>query len=230
VTEKRTIHKMTCITNCSTTNRTPTAAVAVMSLITFLLVGPLPESEAFTILGTNRNSRIQHWTGTCPSSSFLVPLSRTIVKTSLFAKSSKRSGAASRRSNAKTGISSNSSGGSSGTGFGQQPSSIANQKQTAKNDMVRQDAYEIYSRPAMYDLAFGYRNYEEEVKFLLDVHDKYCQFKNDKDGNEHDVDEHCNDGINVIELAAGPARHGVTALKNFQKRVNSCTAVDVSKE
>ncbi len=80
----------------------------------------------------------------------------------------------------------------------------------------------IYSRPALYDLAFGYRNYDEEVKFLLDVHEEYSTGENKN-----------SDGCNILELAAGPARHTITALRNNglgSVSVNSCTAVDLSED
>lgn len=84
----------------------------------------------------------------------------------------------------------------------------------------------IYSRPALYDLAFGYRNYEEEVNFLLDVHDKYSTIE-DSDSDSHG-------GRHILELAAGPARHTITALRQHgggsSARVQSCTAVDLSED
>eukprot|EP00554_Chaetoceros_debilis_P001677 CAMPEP_0194082762 /NCGR_PEP_ID=MMETSP0149-20130528/8189_1 /TAXON_ID=122233 /ORGANISM="Chaetoceros debilis, Strain MM31A-1" /LENGTH=414 /DNA_ID=CAMNT_0038764993 /DNA_START=31 /DNA_END=1275 /DNA_ORIENTATION=- len=84
----------------------------------------------------------------------------------------------------------------------------------------------IYSRPALYDLAFGYRNYEEEVNFLLDVHDKYSTI---------DEDNKSESGRHILELAAGPARHTITALRQHgggssSSRVQSCTAVDLSED
>jgi SAM-dependent methyltransferase len=72
----------------------------------------------------------------------------------------------------------------------------------------------IYSLPALYDLAFGYRNYEEEVDFLLQAH------------------EDCTSAApqTVLELAAGPARHSLTALTIEDTPVKSVTAVDLSPE
>jgi SAM-dependent methyltransferase len=72
----------------------------------------------------------------------------------------------------------------------------------------------IYSLPALYDLAFGYRNYEEEVDFLLYAH------------------EMCTAAApqSVLELAAGPARHSLTALTMEDALIKSVTAVDLSPE
>lgn len=74
----------------------------------------------------------------------------------------------------------------------------------------------IYSMPAMYDLAFGYRNFEEEVNFLLKAHEKYspCGEKPKR----------------VLELAAGPARHSITALSLPDTPVRAVTALDSSPE
>jgi SAM-dependent methyltransferase len=77
----------------------------------------------------------------------------------------------------------------------------------------------IYSRPALYDLAFGYRNYEDEVDFLLSSHEKYSSGKNINGAS-----------VNLLELAAGPARHTITALRNYSSKVASCTAVDLSRD
>ncbi|KAG7354146.1 type 11 methyltransferase [Nitzschia inconspicua] len=67
--------------------------------------------------------------------------------------------------------------------------------------------------PALYDLAFGYRNYEEEVEFLIEQH----QLLHDGKAPQR-----------VLELAAGPARHCLTALQ--QSYVPAATALDVSSE
>lgn len=68
-------------------------------------------------------------------------------------------------------------------------------------------------------MAFGYRNYEEEVRFLLSSHEKYSTGENIN-----------GDAINILELAAGPARHTITALRNYSSKVSSCTAVDLSSD
>lgn len=71
----------------------------------------------------------------------------------------------------------------------------------------------IYSLPALYDLAFGYRNYEEEVDFLIEQHQLLHQGRAPQ---------------NVLELAAGPARHSLTALQ--LSYISAATAVDTSLE
>ena len=76
----------------------------------------------------------------------------------------------------------------------------------------------IYSMPPLYDLAFGYRNYEEEVDFLLHVHDKYSSISN-------------KDDLRVLELAAGPARHSLSALsEHTPSEVHSVVALDRSQD
>eukprot|EP00557_Chaetoceros_sp_GSL56_P012411 CAMPEP_0176481006 /NCGR_PEP_ID=MMETSP0200_2-20121128/2582_1 /TAXON_ID=947934 /ORGANISM="Chaetoceros sp., Strain GSL56" /LENGTH=458 /DNA_ID=CAMNT_0017877167 /DNA_START=25 /DNA_END=1401 /DNA_ORIENTATION=- len=232
---------MITITPCSRTIPfvlVPARGVLFLIIVVYLVGGTtllLPKADAFTIVGTQPQRRIP----SCTDISSPIPLSSSRPlfhekNICLFAKSSsKRSGAASRRSSSgnsnttKNGSNSGGGGGGGGTGFAKQPSEKVIQEQEIDHDksgMVRQDAYGIYSKPALYDLAFGYRNYEEEVKFLLDAHDKYSQITT-SDGRDK-----TDNGINIIELAAGPARHGITALKFFQKRVNSCTAVDISIE
>jgi SAM-dependent methyltransferase len=71
----------------------------------------------------------------------------------------------------------------------------------------------IYSLPALYDLAFGYRNYEVEVDFLIAQHQLLNSGKAP---------------ANVLELAAGPARHCFEALSSQQTK--SATAIDKSPE
>lgn len=73
---------------------------------------------------------------------------------------------------------------------------------------------EIYTMPALYDMAFGYRNYEEEVDFLIDQH---MLINNGREPKR------------IIELAAGPARHSIETLKGHPY-VDSVTAVDISSE
>jgi SAM-dependent methyltransferase len=70
----------------------------------------------------------------------------------------------------------------------------------------------IYSTPALYDLAFGYRDYEEEVEFLLNTHERL--------GGRP--------AVSVLELAAGPARHSLAAL-TFPS-IQSAICVDKSSE
>lgn len=74
----------------------------------------------------------------------------------------------------------------------------------------------IYSKPALYDLAFGFRDYNAQVDFLLAQHLKYSTITttttNDDDRNDHD---HNNDkAISVLFLGAGPARHALIALNH----------------
>ncbi len=61
----------------------------------------------------------------------------------------------------------------------------------------------IYSMPPLYDLAFGYRSYEEEVDFLLGVHTKYAKTTSSSSDRQP---------LRLLELAAGPARHSLAAL------------------
>ena len=67
--------------------------------------------------------------------------------------------------------------------------------------------------PALYDLAFGYRNHEEEVNFLIGQHQALHEGKPPS---------------RILELAAGPARHSIYALESSQ--VKSATALDNSPE
>ena len=71
----------------------------------------------------------------------------------------------------------------------------------------------IYSMPALYDIAFGYRNYEVEVDFLVGQHQLL------HDGKPP---------AKVLELAAGPARHSIYALQ--ASMVQSATCMDNSPE
>lgn len=72
----------------------------------------------------------------------------------------------------------------------------------------------IYSLPALYDLAFGYRDFEEEVDFLLNTHERLVG----------------RPASSVLEFAAGPARHALTALADDSSSIQSAIAVDSSKE
>lgn len=74
----------------------------------------------------------------------------------------------------------------------------------------------IYSLPALYDLAFGYRSYQDEVDFLLEAHQENSSLRQAP--------------TRVLELAAGPARHSLTALSRTDSPVKSVTAVDLSPE
>jgi len=70
----------------------------------------------------------------------------------------------------------------------------------------------IYSMPALYDLAFGYRDYEEEVNFLIQVHEKIATMPPSR----------------ILELAAGPGRHAIAALQ--QRDIQKVTCIDLSPE
>eukprot|EP00527_Entomoneis_sp_CCMP2396_P009758 CAMPEP_0198136418 /NCGR_PEP_ID=MMETSP1443-20131203/68_1 /TAXON_ID=186043 /ORGANISM="Entomoneis sp., Strain CCMP2396" /LENGTH=340 /DNA_ID=CAMNT_0043797633 /DNA_START=38 /DNA_END=1060 /DNA_ORIENTATION=+ len=73
----------------------------------------------------------------------------------------------------------------------------------------------VYSMPALYDMAFGYRDFDEEVEFLLNAHKKISGFKAHR----------------ILDIAAGPARHGITALQLASDKDNlSVTCVDLSPE
>jgi len=112
-------------------------------------------------------------------------------------------------SNKRQGTSQDKQGGG-GSGFGTTSSSSpiddanddANASKTKRNGR-------IYSMPALYDLAFGYRNYQEEVSFLIEQHQLLHQGQPPR---------------RVLELAAGPARHSIEALKALY--VQSATALD----
>jgi SAM-dependent methyltransferase len=71
----------------------------------------------------------------------------------------------------------------------------------------------IYSMPALYDMAFGYRNYEVEVDFLV---------------GQHQLLHNGKPPAKVLELAAGPARHSIFALQ--ASMVQSATCLDNSPE
>ena len=71
------------------------------------------------------------------------------------------------------------------------------------------DGTKIYSKPALYDLAFGYRSFEDEVDFLLKVHN---QFSSSSPGTDQK--------LKILELAAGPSRHSITAIKQFYNNVS----------
>ena len=150
--------------------------------------------------------------GILPSAAFSPVPTKTgsNLKSSPFTLSaSKRSGAMSRKNK---NLDSSSSG---AEGFAER----ATVKEDKKEPQRIQDAGRIYSRPALYDLAFGYRNYEEEVRFLLEAHEKHSTLSKDN-----------TKPANIIELAAGPARHTISALRHFSSKVNSSTAVDISKD
>ena len=70
----------------------------------------------------------------------------------------------------------------------------------------------IYSKPALYDLAFGYRSFKDETDFLLYAHEGIVG----------------RPATRVLEMAAGPARHLMEAAKGPQ--VSKAMALDLSPE
>ena len=103
---------------------------------------------------------------------------------------------------------------SSGTGFGDIGTSRRKSDAKSVSNSSDNKKGEIYSRPSLYDMAFGYRNFEEEVDFLMDQHRKL------------DPDQKV--PKRVLELAAGPARHCIEALA--ASYIESATAIDNSPE
>ena len=98
----------------------------------------------------------------------------------------------------------------------------------ADNDSSSSFSASVYNYPALYDAAFGYRDFENEVAFLLQVHDL-------AQGNKVHPNDHESDPLptplTILELAAGPARHAATALIDDWPglgRVQHVTAIDVS--
>ena len=75
------------------------------------------------------------------------------------------------------------------------------------------ESTEVYSQPELYDLAFSYRDFEDEVEFLFAAHAKH--------GSSGEPP------ASVLELAAGPARHCLIAAQEHGVRV---TALDNSEE
>jgi SAM-dependent methyltransferase len=79
----------------------------------------------------------------------------------------------------------------------------------------------IYNCPELYDLAFGYRDFEAEVEFLLKVH------RLARSSTSSNDDESL-PSLSVLELAAGPAQHAITALRYADYGVSHATALDIS--
>ena len=101
-------------------------------------------------------------------------------------------------------------------GFGASSSSSKETQETknSKSTDDNQNLKRIYSAPALYDLAMGYRNYEAEVDFLLDAHERFSAQKSRP--------------TSVIEVASGPGRHCMEALKS--NLVKKAVALDLSPE
>ncbi len=103
-------------------------------------------------------------------------------------------------------------------GFGSEATSDEATSTTSTQTIPASKPNTIYSMPSLYDLAFGYRCYEEEVEFLLDAHNKYSTSEKDAP-------------IRILELAAGPARHSLMALSEHPpSSVESVVALDLSQE
>ena len=83
----------------------------------------------------------------------------------------------------------------------------------SSEEQPKQPDKPIYSMPALYDMAFGYRNYEEEVDFLV---------------QQHQLLHEGTPPYKILELAAGPARHCIYALASSM--VRSATAMDLAPE
>ena len=100
---------------------------------------------------------------------------------------------------------------------GFQPSTPSSSTSTSSSSAT------IYSMPPLYDLAFGYRDYIEEVDFLLDAHGQYSQYSTPATTGTNP--------LRILELAAGPARHSLAALSEYPPSVvDSVVALDLSKE
>jgi len=89
------------------------------------------------------------------------------------------------------------------------------------SDKRRPSSNKIYSQPALYDLAFSYRDYDGEVDFLLDVHRRLAGAGGATDGKNAAK-------VSVLELGAGPARHSIGAIR--RDVVESVACVDLSPE
>jgi len=126
----------------------------------------------------------------------------------------RRGGAMARRKKPKNQTEDDDDGsGSSGGGFG---------RTTEESSPSESDS--IYSMPPLYDLAFGYRSYEDEVDFLLHAHGEYSARASTMDEPEG------RGPLKILELAAGPARHSLAALSDHPpSEVDSVLALDLSQ-
>lgn len=86
----------------------------------------------------------------------------------------------------------------------------------------------IYDCPELYDLAFGYRDFESEVEFLLKVHRLASSSSGSEDDRGAKASDESLSPFSVLELAAGPAQHALTALRYADYGVAHATAVDIS--
>jgi SAM-dependent methyltransferase len=79
----------------------------------------------------------------------------------------------------------------------------------------------VYNCPELYDLAFGYRDFESEVEFLLKVHRLAQDERNGGPSSSRSP-------VSVLELAAGPAQHAIEAISNPTFGVPHAAALDSS--
>jgi len=77
--------------------------------------------------------------------------------------------------------------------------------------LVTRRQAQIYDAPTLYDAAFGFRDFEDEVDFLCAAHERHG-----RTGGAP---------VKILELAAGPARHAVEAAS----RGMEVKAVDLSE-
>ena len=89
--------------------------------------------------------------------------------------------------------------------------SIASDGDKSQNQRI--SGRKIYSLPALYDMAFGYRNFEEEVAFLIEQHQLLHEGR---------------PPARILELAAGPARHSIYALQSAYTKF--ARVMDMSSE
>ena len=97
----------------------------------------------------------------------------------------------------------------SNKGFGKQEA----KKNSNSNDdtpSAESTAKPIYSQPALYDLAFGYRDFAEEVDFLWASH----------------VNVTGSAPTRTLEVAAGPARHSLAALQEYDDSLQAAYCLD----
>lgn len=101
----------------------------------------------------------------------------------------------------------------SATGFGsyQNTNHSFMKKEKKKKKEKQPPASSIYSQPALYDLAFGYRDFSSEVEFLLSQHYSIIgKSRNNTNTNNHN--HHQASPLSILEVAAGPARHALEAV------------------
>mmetsp|Transcript_63474 Transcript_63474/g.143174 ORF Transcript_63474/g.143174 Transcript_63474/m.143174 type:complete len:361 (-) Transcript_63474:203-1285(-) len=85
-----------------------------------------------------------------------------------------------------------------------------------------QEGNGVYSLPELYDLAFSYRDFEAEVEFLFKAHALHAGGHLAGTASEKGP-------TRILEIAAGPARHCLTAAGFFSTE-GSVAALDLSPE